>query len=75
MWYCCAGYPRFRVVIPGLISDWAKVIPSYYLIDAVNRAVNYSAGWGEVGGSLAVLAAISAALIAGGLVALRRRFQ
>jgi ABC-2 type transport system permease protein len=32
--------PGFGTVIPGLISDWAKFIPSYYLTDTVSRVAN-----------------------------------
>lgn len=67
--------PSFGSVIPGLLADWAKVIPSYYLTDVVNRAANYGAGWSEVGPSLAIMTGISAAIIVGGLLALRRRYQ
>ncbi len=67
--------PGFGAVIPGLLADWAKIIPSYYLIDTVNRVVNYGAGWGDVAANLAIMAGITAILFLGGLVALRRRFQ
>ena len=67
--------PGFGAVIPGLLADWAKFIPSYYLIDTVNRVANYGAGWADVGGNLAVMAGITAVLLLGGLAALRRRFQ
>jgi ABC-2 type transport system permease protein len=67
--------PGFGTAIPGLISDWAKVIPSYYLTDTVNQVANYSAGWGEVGTNLAILAAFTAAVIWLGMFTLRRRYQ
>jgi ABC-2 type transport system permease protein len=67
--------PGFGAVIPGLISDWARVIPSYYLVDTVNRAANYGAGWGEVWPNMAILAGITVALIWAGLLVLRRRYQ
>ena len=67
--------PGFGAVIPGLISGWARVIPSYYLVDTVNRAANYGSGWGEVWPNLAILAGITAVLVWGGLTVLRRRYQ
>lgn len=67
--------PGFGTAIPGLISDWAKVIPSYYLTDTVSRVANYSAGWGEVGTNLAILAGFTAAVIWLGMFTLRRRYQ
>jgi ABC-2 type transport system permease protein len=67
--------PGFGTAIPGLISDWAKIIPSYYLTDTVNLVANYSAGWGEVGTNLAVLAGFTAVVIWLGMFTLRRRYQ
>lgn len=67
--------PGFGTVIPGLLADWARVIPSYYLIDTINRVVNYGAGWGDVYGNLVVMTGLTAVLMGSGLLALRRRFQ
>lgn len=67
--------PGFGVAIPGLISDWAKVIPSYYLTDTVSRVANYSAGWGDVGTNLAILAGIAVVVVWAGMFTLRRRYQ
>ena len=66
--------PGFGSIIPGLLSTWAKVIPAYFLTDTVVRVTNYGAGWGDVGGNLAILAAFSAVLLVLGLVTLRRRY-
>ena len=67
--------PGFGTVIPGLISDWAKVIPSFYLTDTVSRVANYGASWGEIGTNLVVLTAFSAIVIWAGMATLRRRYQ
>ncbi|MFC2023003.1 ABC transporter permease [Chloroflexota bacterium] len=67
--------PGFGTVIPGLISDWAKVIPSYYLTDTVSRVANYGAGWGDIGTNLAVLATFTAVVSWAGMMALRRRYR
>lgn len=67
--------PSFGAIVPGLLADWAKIIPSYYLIDTVNRVANYGAGWGDVGGNLAIMTGLSAVVVGAGLVVLRRRFQ
>jgi len=67
--------PGFGVAIPGLISNWAKVIPSYYLTDTVSRVANYSAGWGDVGTNLAILAGITVVVVWAGMFTLRRRYQ
>lgn len=67
--------PGFGTAIPGLISDWAKVIPSYYLTDTVSRVVNYSASWGDVGMNLGILAGFTVLVIWIGMITLRRRYQ
>jgi ABC-2 type transport system permease protein len=67
--------PGFGSVIPGLISGWARVIPSYYLTDTVNRVASYGAGWGDVGANLGVLDGVTAAVILAGMLTLRRRYQ
>lgn len=33
--------PAIGIIFPGAISSWVKVIPSYYLVDTINRAINY----------------------------------
>lgn len=67
--------PSFNLVLPGLTSDWVRVIPSYYLIDTVHRVLNFGASWPEVLTNLAVLAALTVALFGLGILALRRRFS
>jgi ABC-2 type transport system permease protein len=67
--------PGFGAAIPGLLSSWTKIIPSYYLTDAVSRVANYGEGWAQVGFDLAILAAFTTAVVALGLLALRRRYR
>ena len=67
--------PGFGTAIPGLLSGWTRLIPSYYLTDTVNRVVNYQAGWSEAGFNLIILTLFTAAVIALGLYALRRRYR
>ncbi len=67
--------PGFGNAIPGLLSDWAKVIPSFYLTDTVNRIANYGAGWSDVAVNLMVLTGLTVMFVIGGMFALRRRYQ
>jgi ABC-2 type transport system permease protein len=67
--------PGIGTVIPGLLSDWARVIPSYYLTDTVSRVANYGADWGDVGVNMAVMAGFTALVIWAGMLTLRRRYQ
>jgi len=67
--------PGFGSVVPGLLSDWAKIIPSYYLTDTMNRIVNYGAGWPDVGMNLVILTIFTIVVVCGGMVTLRRRYR
>jgi ABC-2 type transport system permease protein len=67
--------PGFGNAIPGLLSDWAKVIPSFYLTDTVNRIANYGAGWSDVAVNLIVLTGFTVVFLLGGMFVLRRRYQ
>ena len=67
--------PGFGITIPGLLSSWAKVIPSYYLTDTVNRVANYGAGWSDIGLNLVILTGVTIVFIWGGMEALRRRYR
>ena len=67
--------PTFTVLIPGLVSDWIRLIPSYYLVDTVFQVLNFGATWADVAHNLLLLAAWSAAIMALGVVVLRRKFR
>ncbi|NLE76786.1 MAG: ABC transporter permease [Chloroflexi bacterium] len=66
--------PGLAVALPGLVSGWVRVVPSYYLVDTVHRVVNFGAGWGDVAVNLAALAAFSVGVVALGMAALQRRY-
>ncbi|HEX78860.1 MAG TPA: ABC transporter permease [Dehalococcoidia bacterium] len=67
--------PAFGVMFPGIITGWAKAIPSYYLVDTVHRASNFNASWGENWVNLLILFGFNIVIIWCGIMALRRRFQ
>jgi ABC-type multidrug transport system permease subunit len=67
--------PAIGGMIPGILSDWAKFIPSYFLIDFVSRLSNYGATFGELGGNLLVMLGWSTAFGITGVLALRRRYR
>jgi hypothetical protein len=67
--------PTFGVIFPGTVTQWAKVIPSYYLAEVVHRVANLGAGWGQVWPSLLTLLGADALLFGAGAFALQRRFQ
>jgi ABC-type multidrug transport system permease subunit len=66
--------PAVGVVFPGTITEWARAIPSYYLVDTVHRAANFGSGWGDVWQSLLMLLAFDVAILWIGMAVLRRRF-
>ncbi len=66
--------PGIGALIPGLLSGWAKVIPSYFLTDTLARVADYGAGWADVAGNLAILSGVTALTVVLGVIALRRRF-
>jgi ABC-2 type transport system permease protein len=67
--------PGMGIMFPGVVTVWAKAIPSYYVVDTVDRVANYGSGWPDVWQNLVILLAFSAAFLLIGMVALRRRFQ
>jgi ABC-2 type transport system permease protein len=67
--------PGFGAAIPGLLSNWARLIPSYYLTDTLNRVINYGLGWTDIGLNLIILAILVGLLLWGGMAVLRRRYQ
>jgi len=67
--------PSFGIMFPGIITDWAKAIPSYYLADAMHQASNFNAGWGDNWANILILLGFNIVIIWGGIMALRRRFQ
>jgi ABC-2 type transport system permease protein len=67
--------PGMGIMFPGVITGWAKVIPSYYVVDTVDRVANYGAGWPDIWQNLLILLAFDVAFLLIGMAALRRRFQ
>ncbi len=67
--------PSFNILFPGSGSDWARIIPAYYLSNVVNQVSNYGTGWSSLAPDLAILAAFDAAILSGGVVALRRKLK
>jgi ABC-2 type transport system permease protein len=67
--------PAFNVLLPGVVSDWVRIIPSYYLVEPVHRVMNLNATWGDVGGYLLILLGFALGFLGLGVVALRRKFS
>jgi ABC-2 type transport system permease protein len=67
--------PSFSVLLPGSVTNWVKIIPSYHVVDPVYRIINYAPTWVEVGNNLLILAASALLVLALGVAVLRRKFQ
>jgi ABC-2 type transport system permease protein len=67
--------PAISVLFPGALTGWIKVIPSYYLVDTVNRVANFGASWGDVWINLVALLTFGIAFFWVGSVVLVRRFR
>ena len=65
--------PAFGVMFPGTVSDWVKVIPSYYLVDTVHLSANFGLGWGDIWQNILILLGFDIAFIGLGIIALRRK--
>jgi len=67
--------PTFGVMFPGMVSGWARIIPSYYLVDAVHLSANFGIGWGGVWDNLLILLGFDTAFISLGILVLRRKLR
>jgi len=67
--------PAVGIMMPGTITNWAKAVPSYYLVLPVHQAAHYGSGWGDVGHYMLALVGFDLAFISLGIMALRRKFQ
>ncbi len=65
--------PAFNVLLPGLTSGWIRIIPSYYMVDAIYRLINFGSGWAQLSGSLLALLGFAAAFFSLGVLAMNRR--
>jgi ABC-2 type transport system permease protein len=65
--------PAIGIIFPGTISSWAKVIPSYYLVDTINRAINYGIENQQALYNLGVLLVVDVLVLWLGITALRRK--
>jgi ABC-2 type transport system permease protein len=67
--------PSFNILLPGLASNWIKIIPSYYLVDIVHRVINFDAGWRQMGPNLLALTVFSAFFFGLGILSIRRKLR
>ena len=67
--------PAMAAMLPGYVSDWIRIIPSYYMVDILHRATNFNAGWSDVWSGMVIMLGVSGVFIALGILALRRKIR
>lgn len=67
--------PSFSVLFPGAITNWVKILPSYYLVDTVHRAANFGSGWGDLWLNVLILIGYCLVITWIGIFVLRRRVR
>jgi ABC-2 type transport system permease protein len=67
--------PSFVIMLPGIASEWIKLIPSYYLVDTVFRVINFEAGWSDVAINLIALLGFTLLFMVLGIYTLRRKLR
>ncbi|MBT3273901.1 MAG: ABC transporter permease [Spirochaetales bacterium] len=65
--------PALNVLLPGLVSDWIKIIPSYYLTNLIFQVAHFDAGWMELWRDIIFLIIFDFLFISIGVTALKRR--
>jgi ABC-2 type transport system permease protein len=66
--------PAIGAMIPGLLADWAKVLPSFHLTDAISQLVNYGASFSNISLNILVMLVWSAIFTIIGVLALKRQY-
>jgi len=67
--------PAFTVIFPGPVSGWIKVIPSFFLVDILHRAVNFDIGWGGNLNNIMLLMGFNIVFVFLGIITLKRRLN
>lgn len=65
--------PAFAALFPGTAATWVQALPSYGFVQTVVEVSTQNAGWSDVAGYLALLAAWTLAAFAAGWTLLGRR--
>ena len=65
--------PAYGVVLPGTVTGWARVIPSFYMFDTIHQLVNLGGASDTVTLNLIVLLVMGVLLMAAGVVVMKRQ--
>lgn len=67
--------PAFTVIFPGPVSGWIKVIPSFFLVDTLHRAVNFDIGWSGNLNNIMFLIGFNIIFVLLGIITLKRKVK
>jgi ABC-2 type transport system permease protein len=67
--------PGLVLLVPGLSHDAIRLIPTYYLVDALERVLNSGASLGDVWRQYATIAVLDTVFFCAGVLSLRRRYR
>ncbi|HDY68371.1 MAG TPA: ABC transporter permease [Candidatus Scalindua sp.] len=67
--------PAFTVIFPGPVSGWIKVIPSFFLVDTLHRAVNFDIGWSGNLNNIMFLIGFNIIFVFLGIITLKRKVR
>lgn len=67
--------PGFAVIFPGPVSGWIKIIPSFFLVEILHRAVNFKIGWSGNLNNLLYLIGFNVVFVFLGIITLQRKVR
>ncbi|NIM16750.1 MAG: ABC transporter permease [Candidatus Aminicenantes bacterium] len=67
--------PAVTIIFPGPVSGWIKVIPSFYIVDTLHRAVNFDIGWSGNLKNIMFIIGFNIAFVFLGIITLKRKVQ
>ena len=65
--------PTIGILFPVMISNWIKIIPSYFLVDILHKAVNFGIGWSGNMKNILFLLGYNIIFVSLGIMTLRRK--
>lgn len=69
------GLTSFSAIAPSLVTNWIKLIPSFYIVDTMNLVMNFNAGWVDVWQNLLILLVTGFGFFWLGITALGRKLR
>jgi ABC-2 type transport system permease protein len=67
--------PTIGIAFPGVLTRWARIIPSYYLADTIHQVANFGHGWRQVWQNLLILLVVDVVLLSASVLVLKRKFR